>query len=269
MYVPQLPMGRRTGFFKRPGIPKLAAKTPRGLMICLPFAAEDFTELTRSWPHDYWANLLGIGYTPFGGGFKCSASSNIFTFRLYGSQPPTRWSLEVLVYLGAVPSTDIGIAGWSSYPIGLPSAFDRVIGINSSGQFLQYSNPGPLQTISTFVATAGSCYHVVATNDASTATIYVNGVSTSQSSGGASHTGYSDPYFVVGDIPCNNAFGGQGSITGTLLLVNFAAAAWTAAEVATRFANPFEFLIFPEDVVAAKLSSLPRSPYPSVWLITA
>ncbi len=242
MFFPQVATGSPAGLYKRTGIAKLnSSRAPRGLFISSPLSTPAYGEVISARP--VAAKSGAFAKCPFGVGFALAGGAQYISYQLNAAQPSTRYSVEALIYLNSTATGSL--CGWDAVADGSNGAGDRKLAI-VGGAFQHYTFGSSIASGGT--AIANRLYHLVGTADGSTNIIYVNGANVGQTGAVPAFTGYTNPYFVIGQ---NGGNGNPQAVTGTLLLVNFTAnATWSPSEVAARYADPFGFLSFPEDTIA-------------------
>ncbi|MBI3502183.1 MAG: DUF1573 domain-containing protein [Bacteroidetes bacterium] len=117
--------------------------------------------------------------------------------------PGTKWTIEAWVRPTSLPAGRHTIAG------GMGGCLDWGI-VLENGYFGVGIRPGGCsQTISSNVlAVVGTWYHIVGTNDGTTAKIYVNGVLKSSGSVDPNYSGYTGGTWIGGESCCGNYFSG-------------------------------------------------------------
>jgi hypothetical protein len=235
------------------GVPRvITSLAPRGLQLCAPLSDPGFRlAKLASGPFQFTSPTLTnspkLVNTPYGPGLNLAAANECVSYQLVGAQPPTNFSMEMLLFTAAA-TADGSFCGWNSSADGTGATADRDFYSGPLGQGLVAFHTFDGANKSTANAPASSyplgLSHYVGTADGTTMRLYYNGAQAATVAAGAAFTGYTNPFFCIGR--------GSTQITTTfnkaqILLINFANAVWTPQEVFERYLNPFGFLSWPQD----------------------
>src|SRR5487761_2310852 len=196
------------------------ARAPPGLTFCLPFGVNGFTDLVSGC-------RPAISQSAFGPALNSAAG-----FLAY---PLTATGLVSFEILFTIPNVGGGVVGWDNNASASSGIYDHCLG-TYGGNMDAYVYSGASIHASGSPLSAYTTYHAVATNDGADLRLYVNGSLVATAAAGLAYTGYSTPYLIVGKNALSGAWPGQ------VILVNAAIAAWSAAQVADRYAEPFAML---------------------------
>ena len=239
----------RRGVFKPGGTPRLGVGAPRGLQICAPIADQAlFATVNRTGPAKptfigtagtVSPIRAGAGWAPNGS----TTNTGCLSYKTVNVSGPI--SIEAWFVAGS-SGINRAIAGFNDLADGTSGTADKALGLDFAGRAYAYVFDGgqkfATDTSQTF--TQGRLVHLALTYDGTTLSLYVDGALKSTIAAASSYTGYTTPHLCCGSF--NTGFGSTGTVD-SILLVNMAYAAWTAAEVAGRYADPFGFLDFPDD----------------------
>src|SRR5487761_1896941 len=196
------------------------ARAPPGLTFCLPFGVNGFTDLVSGC-------RPAISQSAFGPALNSAAG-----FLAYPLTATGLFSFEILF---TIPNVGGGVVGWDNNASASSGIYDHCLG-TYGGNMDAYVYSGASIHASGSPLSAYTTYHAVATNDGTDLRLYVNGSLVATAAAGLAYTGYSTPYLIVGKNALSGAWPEQ------VILVNAAIAAWSAAQVADRYAEPFAML---------------------------
>src|SRR5487761_2279696 len=202
------------------------ARAPPGLTFCLPFGVNGFTDLV-SGCRPVINGSPAISQSAFGPALNSAAG-----FLAYPLTATGLFSFEILF---TIPNVGGGVVGWDNNASASSGIYDHCLG-TYGGNMDAYVYSGASIHASGSPLSAYTTYHAVATNDGTDLRLYVNGSLVATAAAGLAYTGYSTPYLIVGKNALSGAWPGQ------VILVNAAIAAWSAAQVADRYAEPFAML---------------------------
>src|SRR5487761_2059701 len=202
------------------------ARAPPGLTFCLPFGVNGFTDLV-SGCRPVINGSPAISQSAFGPALSSAAG-----FLAYPLTATGLFSFEILF---TIPNVGGGVVGWDNNASASSGIYNHCLG-TYGGNMDAYVYSGASIHASGSPLSAYTTYHAVATNDGTDLRLYVNGSLVATAAAGLAYTGYSTPYLIVGKNALSGAWPGQ------VILVNAAIAAWSAAQVADRYAEPFAML---------------------------
>src|SRR5487761_2430088 len=202
------------------------ARAPPGLTFCLPFGVNGCTDLV-SGCRPVINGSPAISQSAFGPALNSAAG-----FLAYPLTATGLFSFEILF---TIPNVGGGVVGWDNNASASSGIYDHCLG-TYGGNMDAYVYSGASIHASGSPLSAYTTYHAVATNDGTDLRLYVNGSLVATAAAGLAYTGYSTPYLIVGKNALSGAWPGQ------VILVNAAIAAWSAAQVADRYAEPFAML---------------------------
>lgn len=248
-------MKRFRGLYKPPGMPRIdPALAPRGLKICLPFADPAWTALGPRFPvyPAHVGSTIVQAPTYAGTGPKFSNITGATNSIGYQVDFTSNVTLEVLFISGSAINAQ-SICMWNQNNDGSNVTEDKGFFFDSSSRLNGYVFSGGATPVTdtTTTYTANTLYHAVLVADGVHATLYLNGKQVAQVAATSSYTGYSNPVFWI--FGSTNTSGGLIAASHTMLLANYSSEAWSPEEVAQRAADPFNFLIYPEDDLFATL----------------
>ena len=226
----------RRGVFKPGGTPRLGVGAPRGLQICAPIADQAlFATVNRTGPAKptfigtagtVSPIRAGAGWAPNGS----TTNTGCLSYKTVNVSGPI--SIEAWFVAGS-SGINRAIAGFNDLADGTSGTADKALGLDFAGRAYAYVFDGgqkvAIDTSQTF--TQGRLVHLALTYDGTTLSLYVDGALKSTIAAASSYTGYTTPHLCCGSF--NTGFGSTGTVD-SILLVNMAYAAWTAAEVAGR-----------------------------------
>ena len=253
------------------------AVPPTGLTICLPCSEETGMEVANSIPVAASSNLLfynneDIGLIGYRFGSQGYAT---YSWSGFSSQPPSTWTIEVLLY---VSNADDGyIAGFTTFST-IAGISDRTLYIKDGKFGVYVGGGGGPEHIEFGTVEAGVTYHVIVTCSPPTVTITIKdqgsaSFTTSPTGGRVDYnnttrsTERNDPridqtgntrmleeptslegmpFFAIGlsrrDIPYSYLPQTLRAFNGVMLLANVLSSIYTTQAIADRFANPYGFL---------------------------
>jgi hypothetical protein len=260
--------------------PDLAAPPP-GLTLCLPCSEQTWAEVANNVPvasskdADLYVNFTGGVIGPR---FKAEGYLS-YSWSDFGSQPPSVWTIEVLIHLFS--GTEGYIAGFTTYST-VGGVSDRTLYI-ADGKFGIYvGGGGGPEHIELGMAEPG-IHHLIVTCAPPTVTLTIKGQGTisftTSSTGGSIDYGpiyrgtesgitrisefepapavtsipaqipkesEGTPFFVIGrakiDAPYPQMPQSARTFDGVVMLANVSTTAYSAEVIADRFADPYSFL---------------------------
>lgn len=235
---------------------------PRGLLYCWPFADAGFTELIQGLQPAAKGATLDFGSCRLGSGLKTPLDNTSFVgYNIAWPSLSTPFSLEGVVWLNNVLATvntqDIAnLADSPNNTTSVTSGFGITSAATTKWQAQANSNTTTFGTLTNNATVAVVGYnHVVATWDGATLSIWTQGIFRNSNPIAAPLTQVNSTKCIIigsetntGNVSINN---------GRYLLVNLATVVWSKSEIMARFANPFGFLLYQEDMIVGTTYSLP------------
>jgi hypothetical protein len=245
---------------KRSGMPvgRVPGRTPRGQLYCWPFADPCYAELLKGGQPVAKGTTQNFASCPLGPGLKTLVdNTSQLVYNLSFPSLSTPYSMEVVGWLNtaftttnfceimmSIDDTNTLTQAQSDMAIVNNGTTKVQAGINEN-----VSVGGGSFTANATAATVGY-FHAVATWDTATLAIYYKGVQKSTVAVAAPMTNANGTKFMS-----FGACDGDASAGLTYLLANLATVAWSKSEVFGRFASPFGFLLYPEDLFVGRSTS--------------